>query len=289
MAYVARMGSIWSSGAKSMTLGNLPVFAKVRDPDTKIYGNPIIFVIGDHNHTGYPANSVTLVAEKIIKLLPFDGREPSNANADRKSYGNNRYTLSNIRQWLNKSGTSWYIATHGQDTPPSSSYVDYNPYSTQGGFLTGFSEEMIAAALDTTPTVAKANVDGGGSETFTDKIFILSKEEVGLGAENSISEGSLLSMFSATASTRLCMPTAEAVSNSNYTHANLTSSKNWYWCVRSPNAANSYQVRFVDSSGAVGNRAANSGDIGLRQALNLPKNTLVSEEPGLDGVYNIIW
>lgn len=92
---------------------------------------------------------------------------------DRERYGNNRYSLANIRQWLNKSRTGWYQAQHSYDRPPSNSYVwnGHNAYDAQSGFLTGFGAEMLAALLTTTLTVAKPGTDGGGSETVQDKIF----------------------------------------------------------------------------------------------------------------------
>lgn len=112
--------------------------------------------------------------------LRFDATE-SGGNTDRERYGNNRYSLANIRQWLNKSGTGWYQAQHSYDRPPSNSYVwsGYNEYDAQSGFLTGFGAEMLAALLTTTLTVAKPGTDGGGSETVQDKIFLLSMAEVG--------------------------------------------------------------------------------------------------------------
>ena len=184
-------------------------------------------MIGDKGHAGYPANSVTLVTERIIKICCFDAME-SGGNSQRQSYGNNRYSLANIRQWLNKSGTGWYQAQHSYDRAPSNAYVwsNYNEYDTQAGFLTGFSPEMLAALLTTTLTVAKPSVDGSGSETVQDKVFLLSMAEVGLGSENGISEGSKLAMFSDNNSRR-AMPTAQAVSNSEYTNSSLSASHYW--------------------------------------------------------------
>ena len=80
----------------------LAVGAKVRDTKTKYNGVPIGFLIADKGHSGYPSGSVTLVTDKIITLKCFDAKE-SGGNNDRVNYGNNRYILSNIRQWLNKS------------------------------------------------------------------------------------------------------------------------------------------------------------------------------------------
>ena len=90
-------------------LSNLTVGSKIKFGTYKVEQSsiePIIWLIADKNHNGYPANSVTLLTEKIIDLRGFDAKEPSNSNTDRQKYGNNRYLHSNLRQWLNKSGQS---------------------------------------------------------------------------------------------------------------------------------------------------------------------------------------
>ena len=276
----------------SQSISALPVKAKVKDTSTTYYGIPIIWEIGDKNHSGYPANSVTLVAANILKLACFDAKESGNSDSNRRNYGNNRYSLSNLRQWLNKAGSPWYQAQHGADAAPTNANVwnNYNEYDDEAGFLTGFSAQMLAAILNTTLTVAKASVDGGGSETVTDKVFLLSKAEVGLGAENGVSEGSTLAMFSDNAS-RQCRPTAQAVSNSEYTSSSLSASQPWWYYLRSPVASYSYYVRVVDSDGALGDSdgVACLGDGGVRPALNLSSSILVSDSPDSDGAYTIVW
>lgn len=278
-------------GAKqqmSQSISALPVKAKVKDTSTTYYGIPIIWEIGDKNHSGYPANSVTLVAANILKLACFDAKESGNSDSNRRNYGNNRYSLSNLRQWLNKAGSPWYQAQHGADAAPTNANVwsNYNEYDDEAGFLTGFSAQMLAAILNTTLTVAKASVDGGGSETVTDKVFLLSKAEVGLGAENGISEGSTLAMFSDNAS-RQCRPTAQAVSNSEYSGPSASSP--WYYWLRSPLASYSYDVRSVGSDGTLHNSIAYDGTYGVRPALNLSSSILVSDSPDSDGAYTIVW
>lgn len=280
-------------GAKqqmSQSISALPVKAKVKDTSTTYYGVPIIWEIGDKNHAGYPANSVTLVAANILKLACFDAKESGNSNSDRRRYGNNRYSLSNLRQWLNKAGSPWYQAQHGADAAPTNAYVwsNYNEYDDEAGFLTGFSAQMLAAILNTTLTVAKASVDGGGSETVTDRVFLLSKAEVGLGAENGVSEGSTLAMFSDNAS-RQCRPTAQAVANSEYTSGSLSASQPWWYWLRSPYASVSDSVRLVYSDGTLYSYSAYNGSNGVRPALNLSSSILVSDSPDSDGAYTIVW
>lgn len=264
--------------------------AKVRDTKTKYNGVPIGFLIADKGHSGYPSGSVTLVTDKIITLKCFDAKE-SGGNNDRVNYGNNRYILSNIRQWLNKSGTGWFTAQTSYDQAPSNANVwsNYNEYDAEPGFLTGFGAEMLAALLTTSLTVAKPSVDGGGSETFNDKVFLLSMAEVGLGSENGIAEGSLLALFNSNNSSRLCMPTSQAVSKSEYTNSSLSASQNWWWWLRSPNSAYAYNARDVYSDGGLSSDGASGGVRGVRPALNLNSNILVSDTTDSEGYYTIVW
>lgn len=266
---------------------NLPVGAKVKDVGTTYYGQPIVWRIIDFNHPGYPANSVTLLADRIITLKAFDAKEPTNPDTNRQSYGNNRYVYSNIRQWLNKDSSPWYQAQHSYDSPPSGANVTYNPYESEVGFLANFSVELKSKLLPTTLTVVKPSVDGGGSELVTDKVFLLSRTEVGLGDESG-PEGTPFSIFNSDAA-RQAYPTPEAVANSGYTSSSLNANSPWYWWLRTPFAASADYARLVDSGGALGSFSACDGRSGVRPALNLPSDILVSDAPGGDGVYTIIW
>ncbi|MBS5438023.1 MAG: hypothetical protein KHX59_09480 [Prevotella sp.] len=181
----------------SKALSSLAVGTKIEVPVLSAYqsrfGAKIVFKIADKNHSGYPANSVTLIAEKIIQLMCSDAKEPSNSNSDRKNYGNNRHIHSNILQWLNSNATAgkWYSAKHGQDAPPTNANVwdNYNEYDAWAGFLAMLDPKFVAELLNTTLTVVKSSTDGGSYETFTAKMFLASTTEVGLANENGIAEG----------------------------------------------------------------------------------------------------
>ena len=112
--------------------------------------------------------SVSLLGSKM-----WDNREPSNSDTDRRNYGNNRYIYSNIHQWLNATeATSWYTAQHSTDAAPD--------YSSQAGFLSGWSENHIAALDRATLTVSRSSTDGGGTETFVARVALISTAELGL-------------------------------------------------------------------------------------------------------------
>ena len=278
---------------KMQPIRNLPVGALVKDPTTKYYGSPIVWVVADKNHAGYPANSVTLLSKYILTLKCWDAKEPSNSDSNRRAVGNNRYIHSNILQWLNSPAGAgqWYQAQHAADAPPSSANVwdNYNPYDQQAGFLNAFTADAREAILETTLTVVKSSTDGGGSETFTRKVFLLSRTEVGLGNESGIAEGTRLALFTSENSSRLAYPTAAAVANSDYSSSSLAVDKAWFWWLRTPYAESARRVRRVISDGSQDYNDAFNGAVGIRPACNLPSSILVSDTPDEDGAYIIQW
>ena len=227
----------------------------------------------------------------MITLKCFDAKEPSNTNSDRKNYGNNRYSQSNIDQWLNSQAASWYSARHSYDAPPNNANVwsNYNEYDTEAGFLSNFEADFRKAILDAVIRVAKNTVtDGGGYEDITRKVFLLSNTEVGLSNENSVAEGALWSYFSS-AARRRCYPTAEAVSNSEYTSSSLNASSYWWWWLRTPYAGYANIARFVYADGSLNNNSAYRGSHGVRPALYLESGNLVSDSTDTDGAYILQW
>ena len=274
----------------SKTLGSLANGALVKDPSTLYNGKPIVWKIADKNHAGYPANSVTLITDRIISLKCFDAAESGNSDSNRRNYGNNRWIYSNIRRWMNSQAAAgkWYAAQHSADAPPSNANVwsNYNEYDQEAGFLVGFSAGFIAALLDTTHVVGRASVDGGGTETCTDKIFFATCTEVGLTGDAVC--GSKLAIFTDNAS-RQAKPTAEAVSKSEYTNSSLNANSPWWYWLIDAYASNSYNVRDVLADGSLSDYYAYYGDIGVRPLCNLSSSILVSDSPDSDGAYTLTW
>lgn len=192
--------------------------------------------------------SVSLLGNK-----QYDAPEPSNSNSDRRRYGNNRYIYSNIHQWLNATKASgWYTAQHSADAAPA--------YSSSPGFLSGWSENHIAALDSATLTTSRASVDGGGTETFVSRVALMSTTELGL--ESGTGNGRL------------------DIFNSNGDRATGSN----YW-TRTPHPSDSNNVRQVNSVGALylGNYASFANGV---RPLCSPKSTaLVSLEMDGDNCY----
>ena len=275
-------------------LSNLPVGAKVKFGRYQVNtetAQEIIWTIVAKNHPGYPANAITLHAEKIIDLRCFDAREPNNTNSDRKNYGNNRYSQSNIDQWLNKDSAAgaWYVGQHTYDQAPNAANVYANtPYDTRPGFLNHFSTEEKNAILSTPLRVVKPSVDGGGYEDITRKVFLPSTTEVGLANEGGTAEGTAWGFYTSNAA-RIAYLTAQAFNNTLSSSKPSAIGNAWYWWLRTPNSSNAHFARRVIADGTLHDSAAHNGGRGVRPALNLLSSLLVSDTTDADGCYTLVW
>ena len=214
-----------------------------------ISGQIVFEVVGVNHHTTteHP-KTITLMTKFLIRKAAFDAAEQSNSNSDRKSYGNNRWSVSNIRQWLNSSGAagSWFTAQHDYDAPPTSANVSdaAGAYADAPGFLAGFSADILQHFTDITNITALHKVDNGGSsggsEETVDKVFLPSCTEMGYGNNGNVAEGSPLSKFTDENSRRKLMI------NGGFAP---------YW-LRSPDT-NSYAVKHIVT---VSGRPFNSND-----------------------------
>lgn len=261
-------------------LKSLPVGTKV-SIGAKYYGKDITFLLADKKTEN------VLITEKIITIKAFDGKESSNSNSSRRDYGNNRYAYSNILSWLNSDATNWYEPKHSADAPPNASNVTYNPYEGETGFLTHIPSDIKGAIKTTAQRTVKPSLDGGGSEIVNSKVYLPSLTEVGLPDEGGVAEGVKWELFSDNTS-RIAYPTAEAVTNSTYKTTNLSTSKGWYYWLRSPYASSADSVRCVHRDGSRYDDSAYYGGDGVRPALNLPSDILVSDAPNASGAYEVL-
>lgn len=219
------------------------------------------------------------MTKQIIDLRAFDAKESSNTDSNRKNYGNNKWSVSNIKQFLNSDQASWYSAQHQYDAPPSKDncnhYVNgttYNAYDTHKGFLYYWSADEKALLRDMTLTLANNTVtDGGGSYTWTGKVWLPTLTQMGGGQNNGISEGEAFSKFTDNAS-RIKSLHPNCIANNEYAKVN-NSSGNWYYWMSSVIPSDSYAVRYVYNNGSIGNyNHASFISRGFAPCICLPRN-----------------
>ena len=113
-----------------------------------------------------------------VEDMQFDAKEPSSSNSDVKNYGWNRWSYSNIRQWLNSDANkgSWWTSAHSTDAAPSN-------LSTVNGFMKGLSAEFIGMLKKTKHETALNYIYPSGNQntyvydTTYDVFFLPSMRE----------------------------------------------------------------------------------------------------------------
>lgn len=165
---------------------------------------------------------------------------PTN-HSHRIRYGSNNWQESAMRQWLNSSaaaGSVW-SPTNNYDRPPT--WV-----STEAGFLNGVDADFLAVLGDVTKRTAKNTVtDGGGYIDLPEKIFLLSRGEVGGLDEGGINEGIPYDYYDVMLLNHV-RNEAEIPSRIKY-----LSGASRYWWLRSPRVSYAHTVRHVITSGAM--------------------------------------
>ena len=252
-------------------LSNLPIGAKIKFGKHQVaseVAQPIIWVVADKNHIGYPSNSITLVTEKIIDMRAYDATE------DGYQYGQGNYILSNINQWLNSSASAgqWYSPTHAKDVAPT--------YKDRPGFLNNFSAYERNLIL---PTMLNIPIDNNTSSKISPSVFLLSENEI-RGVSSVSDDSTRLSYFT----TRAINAT---VTESTYNYSTTKPSN-----LTSLSATTQYWTRtFTDKYAYVVTATSDSNDYppststcGVRPALNLSGNTKISDATSTDGYYTIV-
>lgn len=273
---------LWNSMKPEHIVGDIPLYSYFKFGTYG--GDPIEWISVARDHTGFPQDSVTLVSRWILAILPFDAREPNNANAYRRQYGNNDYTVSNIRQWLNSSAPAgqWYAPQHDKDHEPNSGYVSYNPYDIKPGFLYEFTEKETESLLPTTRYVGNFKDNGN---TCVDKVWLPTGTEYNI--QTLANDGSVLEVYASEPAGPVGL-TAKAVSDSTYKGNGVAAGSAWkFYTASSYQTSSNFQVRAVVTSGST-YANCQDGTFGVRPAINLSLNLPISAEKDADGCYTIL-
>ncbi len=183
---------IFSNGNKNTEAA---VTIDVELGDTIVFGNynnePIKWRVLKIAEDGKTA---VLVTSNIITMKAYDAAEGGeygsengvsyygiDTEADKdlelqiRVRGNNDWSKSNIRTWLNSESEVVYY----EDQPPLNSAMSEgrNGYSNEPGFLYGFTEQELEAIV-ATENVTKGNVLAESDIITTDRVYLLSLEEL---------------------------------------------------------------------------------------------------------------
>lgn len=183
----------------------------------------------------YAADRVTVI-ESDITVATSTGTANLNPvnHQQRCRYGSNNYKESAIRQWLNsdKETFTWTPQTDF-DRPPS------YPVS---GFLKLLQPELASVIVATEKQVARNTItDGGGQDTFADKVFLLSRVEIGQGTEGDTAGETVYEFWDASTD-------ADRIKVLGYSPR--------AWWLRSPHVGNASSVRSVGTTGVLINYLA---------------------------------
>ena len=281
-------------------LSNLPVGAKVKFGKYRVNtedAQPIVWTIVAKNHQctpAYPENAITLHATEILDLRCFDAKEPDDPLSNICNYGNNRYSQSNIDQWLNKDSIAneWYVAAHETDHSPDTSdgTGGYGTqYATCPGFLHAFSNDEKAAILPTTIRVVVGKLYNGATyEDIIRMVFLPSLVEVGCRTQSGIADGYAWDYYTSD-SDRIATITQQCFDNTLADPKNASVGDGWYWWLRTPNGNDTYNSIDITPSGSWTRSAPCSGGYGVRPALNLSSTLMVSDTADADGCYTFEW
>lgn len=167
-------------------------------------------------------------------------------SVQRAFLGSNRWSTSAIRQYLNSdaaAGEVWNPQTPFDRLPTWS--------ASEAGFLNGVDADFIAV-LGTVQKVTALNTacDGGGAETLSEKVFLLSQSEVYGGDIVTGGEGAPYEYYSRYSD----LPNAGTGADNN--RIKYRNGVEKYWWLRSPLIGHAGYVRGGNPSGAIDNLSA---------------------------------
>ena len=192
-------------------------------------------------HISEDGSEAVLIAENILTMKAYDAPEGGTYNSDGTTdywsqdsaadtdfelqiqvRGNSDWSTSNIRTWLNSDDE--VVQYNDQPPVPLAMAEHKNGYHNEAGFLNGFTDEELAAIVETELTTNGNALAEGESITTTDRVFLLSKEE--------------LVWFEEAGMSMLAVPTQAAIDNdgSNWYVIDVQEYgvDEYYWWLREP-------------------------------------------------------
>ncbi len=243
------------------------------------FGARITYIVVDKNHAGYPSGAISLMTEKALFTSAYDAKEPTNPITKRRDFGNSRYIHSNIHQWLNSNAASaWYSAKHTYDAPPIAENVvnGVNSYASWPGFLAILNEQFGITLMSTSLQAARPDIDGGGVDSFSAKMFLPSISEMGYAPYMTTADGTLLSYFNTNERRAYPIPETGASGFVN-TYTRSARAEEYAWCL---DKSKTYEAEFTGGHAYGFNY--------IRPMCNLPGAIMVMPSPYTAGAFILV-
>lgn len=280
----------------SQHISNLPVGAKVKFGRHSINGEAaqdIIWLVVAKNHKDYPANSVTLLTEKVIDIRSFDAKEPNSPEEECQNYGNNRYSESNIRYWLDSNANAGEVnwGNRSVEQPPESSWCSGGAgYADRPGFLNPFTVDEQSLILT---TGIKEWTYNGYTDSMSLKVFLPNPTELGYSSTSSGSyekKGETWAYF-AQGGSRIVYATEQVQTYSTTTKfPNQLSIKTSpvRWITRALDKNSYCEVWYVEASESFGKDWRAYLNAGIRPAMNVSSTSFITDTTDADGCYVVL-
>lgn len=218
------------------------------------------------------------MTKQIIDFLPFDAIESSNIDSTRKTKGNNDFSVSNIKQYLNSDQASWYSAQHTYDAPPTeancyvdSSYPTAVGYDTKPDFLYYFSDAEKDYLKDYTFSLKIASAYSSNSNSITTKVFLPTYTQMQFGVNNNTTEGVKFDKFNSAANRVRTVHPMCAKYNKYCISKSVTADSASSYRLSSAKTDDTAYVYNVNSSGNIGYNFAARQLVGICPCICIPR------------------
>ncbi len=225
------IGKSKNSEVKTVELGEIITFGTYN-------GEPIDWRV---LHISDDKEEAVLIAKDILTMKPYDVAEGGTFNGDGEHdywgretnadtdldlqimvRGNSDWSQSNIRTWLNSDGE--VVKYEDQAPVPLATSEHTNGYHNEAGFLYDFTDEELEAIVETQVVTNGNGLHNGETITTSDKVFLLSKEE--------------LQWFDEAKMSLLAIPTDAAVEQDDSNWYDIDKQEfemdEYYWWLREP-------------------------------------------------------
>lgn len=274
-------------------LTNLPVGAKVKFGKYSVNGETperIEWIVVNHGAYVHPMNEnlvqscTFLLSRYIVDLRAFDAQE-SGGGTFRENYGNSDFHNSNLITWLNSYAAAgeWFSGNILYDEPPTDDRITGGTgYYGRPGFLNAFTRDERNMIVE--GRISIYDDEGKYSHTTSAKVFPPSSSDLISGVANAATPWK----YFTDGGERRATLSRQAYTHSLADEKPQSESDYWLYWLSNPSSEHSLAIKSTLNGTSTYWSYAFVGTIGVRPALRLNIDTLVSDTVDEDGCYSVV-